>query len=411
MAGSLPFERGTAEAIGVGSDTKKLEKETAIRCCRIQTGIAKGPKKINDAINLPYLRVANVQDGFLDLSHIKKITLERSKVDRYLLQQGDVLLTEGGDFDKLGRGTVWDAQLENCVHQNHIFVARPNKDIILPEFLSLLTGSPYGKAYFLRCSKQSTNLASINSTQLKEFPVLLPPLSEQIAIADLLSTWDAAIEKTERLIAVKEARFSWLLSRLICCPNQQQEHIRDFTKEVSRRNREIKFGRVLSVTNHNGFVLPEDQFERRVASGDLSNYKVVTRGQYAYNPSRINVGSIARLKDWNKGVLSPMYVVFELNEKKVVSDFFLHWLSSHEAKERIRKSAQGSVRETVSFTDFGSIKFPFPSLEQQRDIASAFNIARYELNLLKKQLEAFRKQKRGLMQKLLTGQWRVKVVQ
>ena len=388
---------------------KNWKKKPLSEVARIQTGIAKGAKKINDAIELPYLRVANVQDGFLDLSHIKKITLERSRADRYLLQQGDVFLTEGGDFDKLGRGTVWNAQLENCVHQNHVFVARPNKDLILPGFLSLLTGSPYGKAYFLRCSKQSTNLASINSTQLKEFPVLLPPLPEQTAIADLLSTWDAAIEKTERLIAVKQKRFAWLLRRLIGCPNQQQVHIRIFTKEVSKRNRVIKFDRVLSVTNHNGFVLPEDQFARRVASSDLSNYKIVSRGQYAYNPSRINVGSIARLSGWNEGVLSPMYVVFELNENKVVSDFFLHWLSSHEAKERIRKSAQGSVRETVNFTDFGSIKFPLPPMEQQRDIASTLNTARNEIDLLKKQLEAFRKQKRGLMQKLLTGKVRVKL--
>jgi len=388
---------------------KNWKKKPLSDVAQIQTGIAKGSKKINDAIELPYLRVANVQDGFLDLSHIKKISLERSKIDRYLLQKGDVLLTEGGDFDKLGRGTVWDAQLKNCVHQNHIFVARPNKCLILSEFLSLLTGSPYGKAYFLKCSKQSTNLASINSTQLKEFPVLLPPLPEQTAIADLLSTWDAAIEKTARLIAAKEKWLSWLTRRLIRSPEQQQVYVREFTNEISKRNRENKFDRVLSVTNRNGFVLPEDQFERRVASSDLCNYKIVSRGQYAYNPSRINVGSIARLDDWNNGVLSPMYVVFKLNEEKIFSDFFLHWLSSHEAKERIRKSAQGSVRETVSFTDFGAIKFPLPSLEQQREIASTLNTARREIDLLKNQLEAFRRQKRGLMQKLLTGKWRVKI--
>ena len=100
---------------------------------------------------------------------------------------------------------------------------------------------------------------------------------------------------------------------------------------------------MLSVTNHSGFILPEDQFERRVASTNLSNYKIVNRGEYAYNPSRINVGSIARLDDWEIGALSPMYIVFKLDETRINSDYFLHWLSSYEAKQRIKKGAQGSV--------------------------------------------------------------------
>jgi type I restriction enzyme S subunit len=139
----------------------------------------------------------------------------------------------------------------------------------------------------------------------------------------------------------------------------------------------------------------------------VTNYKIVSKGEYAYNPSRINVGSIARLNDWDKGVLSPMYVVFKINEKKINSDFFLHWLSSHEAKERIRKSAQGSVRETVSLTDFAAISFPLPKLGQQQEIAEGLNTAQKEIKLLMNKLDLLKKQKRALMQKLLTGQWRV----
>jgi type I restriction enzyme S subunit len=385
------------------------EKKPLADVAIIQTGIAKGAIKLNNPIELPYLRVANVQDGYIDLSVIKTIQLEKAQINRYLIKVGDVLLTEGGDFDKLGRGAVWKGEIKNCVHQNHVFVARPKSNIILPEFLSLLTGSPYGKAYFLKCSKQSTNLASINSTQLKEFPVLLPTLPEQKAIVVILSVWGITIKKTERLIAVKEKRYATIVGSLIANDSHPRGRIRDFITEVSKRNNGVAIDRVLSVTNRNGFVLPEDQFERRVASSDLSNYKIVTSGQYAYNPSRINVGSIARLDGWDSGVLSPMYVVFEIDDKKVNSDFFLHWLSSHEAKGRIRRSAQGSVRETVSFTDLGAIPFPLPSLDQQHTIASLLNTTRKEIDLLKKKASALRKQKRGLMQKLLTGQWRVKM--
>lgn len=390
----------------IPEDWKKM---TLAQVAYVQTGLAKGKKNIKVPKSLPYLRVANVQDGFLDLSMIKFIDVEESDIDRYLLRQGDVLLTEGGDYDKLGRGTIWQGEINPCLHQNHIFVVRTKNDVLMPEFLTQLTGSAYGKNYFLKCSKQSTNLASINSTQLKAFPVLLPQSKEQKKIVDLSRVLNQAIEKTERLIAAKEKKYSWFLSNLISNAKYHCGHIRNFASEMSIRNKGAASDTVLSVTNNRGFVLPEDHFERRVASSDLSNYKIVKRGQYAYNPSRINVGSIARLDGWDKGVLSPMYVVFELNEKKVNSDYFLHWLESHEAKQRIRKCAQGSVRETVSFTDLGSISFPLPSINEQSKIAAILNMARNEIDLLKKQLEAFRKQKRGLMQKLLTGQWRVKI--
>ena len=120
-------------------------------------------------------------------AEIKKIEVSEKMVDRYLLQKGDVLFTEGGDFDKLGRGSVWNAEIEVCLHQNHVFVVRPDKNILDPYFLSLQAGSRYGKKYFLSCAKQTTNLASINSTQLKNYPVRLPVIEEQKEILNMVS--------------------------------------------------------------------------------------------------------------------------------------------------------------------------------------------------------------------------------
>lgn len=372
----------------------------------IQTGISKSAsRKLTDPVEVPYLRVANVQDGYLDLSVIKYISIDRKNLERYTLQKGDVLLTEGGDFDKLGRGTVWNNEIESCVHQNHVFSVRTNTTILLPEFLNILTASSYGKRYFISCSKQSTNLASINSTQLKQFPVLLPPLDLQKSIVSVLKLWDNAIEKTEALIAAKEKQFEWLTSNLINRAGHKRKATSNLMSEVSKRNKNNAIERVLSVTNHSGFILPEEQFERRVASADVSNYKVVEKGQYAYNPSRINVGSIARLDDWENGILSPMYVVFKLDITKVCSDYFLHWINSSEARKRIKNSAQGSVRETVSFKDLGAIDIPLPAVEIQKSVTYKLNLAQREISLLKKTLEQYCSQKRGLMQKLLTGKW------
>ena len=116
----------------------------------MQTRLAKGRKlEDNHIVTLPYLRVANVQDGYLDLTEIKTIELRSTEVERYKLYPGDVLVTEGGDFDKLGRGFLWNGEIPECVHQNHIFAIRAHKDILMPEYLAYLIQSNYGKAYFL----------------------------------------------------------------------------------------------------------------------------------------------------------------------------------------------------------------------------------------------------------------------
>lgn len=180
------------EEHGVGMDSWKTMSLSKL--AYIQTGLAKG-KQINSVTTtMPYLRVANVQDGYLDLSEIKLITVEKDKIERYRLKEGDVLFTEGGDYDKLGRGTVWRAEIDNCLHQNHVFAVRPEPTILNSFYLAYLGSSRYGKNYFLSCSKQTTNLASINSTQLKAFPVLCPSIIEQQEIVSIL---DTLIEKEQ----------------------------------------------------------------------------------------------------------------------------------------------------------------------------------------------------------------------
>jgi len=143
----------------------------------VQTGAAKGRKFIDaDLVDVPYLRVGNVQEGHLDLSEMKTLRIRRAELDRYRLQDADVVLTEGGDFDKLGRGFIWRSELPVCIHQNHVFAVRTNRDVLLPEFFAYLVQSPYGKAYFLKIAHKTTNLACINSNKLKAFPIVLPTL-------------------------------------------------------------------------------------------------------------------------------------------------------------------------------------------------------------------------------------------
>lgn len=281
------------------------------------------------------------------------------------------------------------------------------KEEINKSYLYYFMQSP---AFYNQAIKSSmrTGIPKINRQDLNRIKITYPvDHAVQNRIVNTISVWDNAIEKTEALISAKEKQFEWLTSNLINRAGHKRTAASGLMTEVSKRNKNSTIERVLSVTNHSGFVLPEEQFERRVASANVSNYKVVEQGQYAYNPSRINVGSIARLDDWENGILSPMYVVFKLDTKRVCSDYFLHWLNSSEARQRIKNSAQGSVRETVSFKDLGAINIPLPAMDVQKDVTYKLNLAQKEISLLKKTLEQYRSQKRGLMQKLLTGEWQV----
>lgn len=165
----------------------------------IASGATKG-RKIDpaDAIDVPYLRVANVQDGFLALDEVKTITIRRSEQQQYGLAPGDLVMTEGGDQDKLGRAAIWNGELSYCAHQNHVFRVRPRVEVVLSDYLRDVAGSAYGKAYFLSVAKRTTGIASINKTQLGGFPVPVPPL-------DLQCRYTETVEAARAVARVRES--------------------------------------------------------------------------------------------------------------------------------------------------------------------------------------------------------------
>lgn len=146
----------------------------------IKGGVTKDSKRQSDPsyIEVPYLRVANVQRGYLDLSEVSRIRVRPAKAAQLTLRTGDVLFNEGGDRDKLGRGWVWDGQIDGCIHQNHVFRARLSSEDFDPYFVSV-HGNTWGQQWFETRGKQTTNLASLNLTTLKSLPVPAPPLAEQ----------------------------------------------------------------------------------------------------------------------------------------------------------------------------------------------------------------------------------------
>ena len=147
---------------------------------QISGGVTLGRKFGDKAlVSKPYLRVANVQRGHLDLNQVKEVDIPEDEIDRYVLRAGDLLVTEGGDWDKVGRTCIWNDELAECLHQNHIFRARSESDEFFVRWAEMYLNSAPARNYFAGSSKQTTNLASINMTQLRSCAFPLPPLAEQ----------------------------------------------------------------------------------------------------------------------------------------------------------------------------------------------------------------------------------------
>lgn len=168
---------------------------------RIGSGVTLGKKYEGIEIRpVPYLRVANVRDGFLDLSDVNEIAIPELDIEKYLLCEGDLLLTEGGDPDKLGRGTYWQGQMAECIHQNHIFRVRFDLERFSPSFLSAQLGSAYGKAYFLAFAKQTTGIATINQQVLANFPLMVPAREVQDHIATRINKYTVSTEQAHNML-------------------------------------------------------------------------------------------------------------------------------------------------------------------------------------------------------------------
>lgn len=173
-------------------------------------GVTKDAKRQNDpgSVEVPYLRVANVQRGYLDLTTVTTIRVPRSKAEQLTLRPGDVLFNEGGDRDKLGRGWVWEGQVADCIHQNHVYRARLPAGLE-PKLVSWW-GNTFGRAWFEFHGKQTTNLASINLTTLKSFPVPIPPSEEQARIVTEVERQFSFIEAAERAVNTAQLRSAGL---------------------------------------------------------------------------------------------------------------------------------------------------------------------------------------------------------
>lgn len=246
-------------------------------------GVTKGRNlRGNNVLTRPYLAVANVQRGFFKLTELKTIQIGVEELSKYLVQDGDLLITEGGDWDKVGRTAIWRGGVEDVLHQNHVFKARVSSSYLLNEWVELVFNSGVGRDYFSGASKQTTNLASINMTQLRSFPLPIPPLDEQqeilVKLDELTSqavAWRKQLEKKQRLASLLAGATVEALTGI--ATEQQEEPMKAPKTELIAQ---LRLGNTPNIsaqaplatilTRHNGEMPAKDFWQR--FSGDVDAF-------------------------------------------------------------------------------------------------------------------------------------------
>ena len=278
----------------------------------------------------------------------------------------------------------------------HTIHGRDNKGLTAKGFKGYAFASKIFHDQIKRIA-QGTKIFSISSKNFAECYIGLPTLQEQRKIAHLLSIIDHRITVQNKLIEDLQQLKSALVERLYCQHNPNFK-IGDLVVQVSKRNRGDNDYSVLSVNNRLGFIEQSEQFEdRSVASEDTSNYKVVSRDDFAYNPARINVGSIARLTSFESGIVSPMYICFR-TKRQILPQYLEHFFDTRYFHDEMQKRLEGSVRLCLSWEGLCNISIAVPPIEQQEKVGKRISLLADKISLEERHLDLLKSQKQYLLQ-------------
>lgn len=280
-------------------------------------------------------------------------------------------------------------------------------------------------------TRQGAGRFKLTKQALAELPILLPPFPEQRRIAEILRTWDDALEKITTLRAAKERRHRALTINLVFGGSRLQRFrtsdqviphrwfslpaswgctaIGQLANEVSARNADGAHHEVLSCSKHDGFVRSLEYFKKQIFAADLSGYKKIWRGDFGFPSNHVEEGSIGIQNLTDVGVVSPIYAVFRFNPEKVDGEYAYAVLKTSLYRHIFEVNTSASVdrRGSLRWSEFSKIPFPVPALAEQKAITEVLRTSQADINGLKIEIDKLKLQKRGLMQKLLTGEWRV----
>lgn len=371
----------------------------------IINGLTYNPNEISDD-GILVLRSSNIKDR--QLVYTDNVFVKADKFNP--VKKGDILIcVRNGSKSLIGKNALITEEAEGYAFGAFMAVFRSDYNNYLYQI--------FGTVLFQKEIHKNlgATINSINGSDLKLFKLPIPPQPEQHKISEILSTWDDAITKCKTTIISLKDRNKGISQELLTGKKRLfgfndkwiETTIEKITKNFSNKNKGLIDARIYSVTNSNGFVYQSDHFSREVAGDDLTGYKIIKKNEFAYNPARINVGSIAFFTD-DIGIISSLYVCFKTNDK-VSNEFFIEWLKIEKTKHDIERYGEGGVRIYLWYDLFKKLKINLPSIEEQNTIVEVLATANQELKNYETKLESLQLQKKGLMQQLLTGKIRVNV--
>ena len=247
---------------------------------------------------------------------------------------------------------------------------------------------------------QGVSVVHLYGEHLKNIKTINPSLNEQKKIANLLSLLDERISTQNKIIEDLKKLKSAIIEIEYSPKTKTSSHIGDFIVQTSKRNKDNAIQTILSISNRQGFIQQSEQFENRsVASDDTSNYKIVERNSFAFNPARINVGSIARLATFDRGIVSPMYICFRTKDN-LFPEYLDYYFESKQFFTEIQKRLEGSVRQCLSFEGLCNIPLSIPTIEVQQKTGKRLSTLAQEIKLEIDFLELLQKQKKFLLHQM-----------
>ena len=316
----------------------------------------------------------------------------------FCVENGDILFQRSSEtLEDVGRANVY---MDNKPAVFGGFVIRGKKKAEYePLFFRYLLASPFARKKIIPMGAGAQHF-NIGQEGLNKVKLHFALLDEQKKIARLLSLLDERIAIQNKIIEdLKKLKYA-IIEREYTFKVQTHSHIGDFIEQNSNRNKDNIIQNVLSVSNRQGFIRQREQFEdRSIASNDTSNYKIVTRNDFAFNPARINVGSIARLTTFEKGIVSPMYICFH-TKNSILPEYLSFYFETKQFFSEIQKRLEGSVRQCLSYEGLCNIPFFPPVIEDQRRIGKRLFTLVQKFNLEMTFLEMLQKQKTYLLRQM-----------
>jgi type I restriction enzyme S subunit len=335
---------------------------------------------VQPTIFRPYLRVANVQDGWVDFSEIKDVEVSKAHAHRWKLRSGDVLMTEGGDADKLGRGTVWRGEIPDCLHQNHIFAVRPGKKLH-PAYLGFVTQTRYARAYFEATSSKTTGIASTSASKIASFRIPLPPIEDQIRIAafidDETARIDVLIAKKRHLIEVLQERMTELVRRLLLDSNSPALPLKRSWTVIDCKHRTPSYVNegfpVVSPGDATPGRLDLSRAHRFVDVNDFddltSDGRKLRRGDIIYSRNA-SIG-IASYVDTDQAFCMGQDVCRITSTKQ--DQLYLTYVLNTLAAEYFDMAKTGTTFARINISQIKDLVIPTPSVDEQRLLANEFD--------------------------------------